>query len=177
MFLEIIAMSVLLIIALFDILKHRIPNLLLMILLIINLFSGEIILGQNKVASEGTLQRIGCLIVIFAILYPFFAIGALGAGDVKLILVTMPGMEKPFLFVLMVFAVATVESVLKILFVGNVKDRIIYLFDYFKTIVRYKTIIPYEDFSLSSDNKLEHSIHLSVPILLAAILFCIESHI
>ncbi len=170
-------MSILSIIAIFDILKHKIPNLLLMILLIINLLSGEIIFNLNKVTLEGTLQRVGCLAVIFAILYPFFAIGALGAGDVKLILVTVLGVEKPLLFVLMVFAIAAVESVIKILCVGNVRIRIVHLLEYFKTIVRTKAVIPYEDFSLSSDDKLDHSIHLSVPILLAALFFCIGSHI
>jgi prepilin peptidase CpaA len=169
-------MSILCITAVFDILKHKIPNLLLMILLIINLLSGEIIFNLNKVTFEGTLQRIGCLAVIFAILYPFFAIGALGAGDVKLILVTVVRMEKPLLFVLVVFAIATAESVIKILCIGNVKVRIAHLLDYFKTIVRSKTVIPYEDFSLSSDAKLDHSIHLSIPVLLAAICFCIGSH-
>ena len=151
-----------------DIYRHKIPNLLLVIILIVNLFSGEIKF-DNSITSEETLTKIVCLVIVFAVMFPFFSIGALGAGDVKLILVTAMIMRKPLIFMLAVFLWAALISLIKIVCVKNVRERIRYLSEYVRSIFRLKTIIPYQDPNLPCEGKISHSIHLSVPILLGTI--------
>ena len=61
------------------------------------------------------------MVLILGILFPFFSIGAIGAGDVKLILISALVMEKPILFFFTIFAIAAVISVIK-LFLINKKE-------------------------------------------------------
>ena len=151
-----------------DICKHKIPNLLLVIILIINLFSGEIKF-DNSITLEETLTKFACLAIIFAIMFPFFSIGALGAGDVKLILITAIVMKQPLFFLFAVFLWAALISLIKIMCVKNVRERIRYLSEYVRSTIRLKTILPYQDPSINSEDKKNYSIHLSVPIFLGAV--------
>ena len=141
-----------------------------MILLIVNLIFGEIKFSNSIITLEEVLTRLVCLVIVFVIMFPFFSIGALGAGDVKLILVTAMVMRKPLVFMLVVFLLAAAIAVFKILRAGSVKERVTYLFDYLKSLIRYQTVIPYVDPTLTGDGKISFSIHLSVPIFLGAII-------
>ena len=152
----------------FDILKHKIPNLLLVIILIVNLFSGEIKF-DNSITLEESLTKLACLTIIFAVMFPFFSIGSLGAGDVKLILVTAIIMKQPLYFLLAVFLWAALISLIKTVCVKNVRERIRYLSEYVRSTIRLKTILPYQDPNLTGDDKKKYSIHLSVPIFLGAV--------
>lgn len=116
----------------YDYRKRRIPNRLILIMLIVGwvyvLFSGgagEVILFPAKSTC------------VMLLLYPLFKIGALGAGDVKLYGVCAgylpPGKFLYFLFFSLLFA--AVFSLIKMLKERNAAERIAYLCEYMTEVV------------------------------------------
>ncbi len=154
-----------------DVWKHKIPNDLLMILLVINLISVHTLSVDLELTFEGMLWQICQMVLIFGILFPFFSIGAIGAGDVKLILISALVMEKPILFFFTIFAIAAVISVIKLFLINKKHRRFNYLTLYVKNLILTKAIGPYIDYGLKSEHKVEYSVHLSIPVFLAAV-FC-----
>lgn len=99
---------VLLAAAVTDVRKGKIPNILLIGLLV---FWALSILFSNLLFEEKFFDvssfpiRLGISIAIFAFLYPFYGIGKLGAGDVKLIALTALSVENQLIFLLSVFSI------------------------------------------------------------------------
>jgi prepilin peptidase CpaA len=62
-----------------DLANRRIPNALVAAMLVVGLYS------QTFVAPESLLWSAGGALVGFLILIPFYALGGMGAGDVKLL--------------------------------------------------------------------------------------------
>ena len=153
-----------------DFKNEKIPNSLLLILLIINtLFNlnSIIFMEPMNLALQSHLLKTGECILFFIILFPFFSIGALGAGDIKLIFVTSLGLSCPLKFFKLFLAYAFVQAVIKMISEGNL-GRVKNLFYYIKNCAMHKKLLPYENTTLTND-RMEHSIHLSLSIVLAAI--------
>lgn len=153
-----------------DIWKHIIPNCLLVILLIINLLSAATLIVDSRVTFEGMLLRTGCMVLIFVFLFPFFSIGAIGGGDVKLILVSAMVVEAPLVYFATVFVVAAILAIIKMIASGNGVARIKHLALYVKTTILTKSINPYLDEELKGNGKIKFSVHLSIPVLVASIM-------
>lgn len=99
---------VLLAAAVTDVRKGKIPNILLIGLLafwtLSILFS--ILFFEEPVFDLNVYPvRLVVSIAIFIFLYPFYAMGKLGAGDVKLIALTALSVENQLIFLLSVFAI------------------------------------------------------------------------
>lgn len=149
-----------------DFWKHKIPNYLVMIILVINLLSVNI---DSRITSEGMLLRIGKLMLILVFLFPFFSVGAIGAGDVKLITVAAIPISEPLIYFLTIWIVALLIGIAKLLLRKNVKNRIKHLFLYFRNLFLSGIITPYlEDPDLQNiEKRVKYSVHLSLPIIIS----------
>lgn len=111
----------------FDYRDRRIPNLLPILIGL----TGLIRAGGN----EGLTGLFACVIrmlILMALLYPFFKIATLGAGDVKLF-GTCAGFlpaEKILVFLLLSMLVAAIVSLIHFIRKKDVKERFEYLFSY-----------------------------------------------
>ncbi len=104
----------------FDSRKRRIPNLLVAV----TLLTGLIRAGSLQGATGPPAYLLRMILVILAF-YPFFLMGSLGAGDVKLFGVAAAFFESreviPFLFFTLL--IAALISILKLMLSGNARKR------------------------------------------------------
>lgn len=168
--LEITIILVALVVACGDLRVHKIKNLWVVVLLILNIFL-LIINHTNTSNLEIGIERILLIILktalLIFILYPFFSIGAIGAGDVKLIAAVSIGTEDPFHFSLIVFSIAATMSLARIALSANARERFLHLTDYVKYIFFYRVLPPQLYDAPMDTNRLKHVIHISVPVLAA----------
>ena len=112
--------------AITDVRRGRIPNILVIILILFQtvfLLISQAVLNKPLLSGSEILHRILAAAVVFMFLYPFFKIGGLGAGDVKLLTVTVLSVTSPIYFLMAVFAIGAFVSVIKIIFKKPVNDR------------------------------------------------------
>lgn len=113
------------------------------------------------------------MLLAFLLMYPLFKIGALGAGDVKLLMMTGSFMGTGELFTVLVsaFVIGAVFSLAKLLAEHNGRERIGYFLSYISEVARTGHWKLYgehmvQDYQLYRRNK----IHFTVPILFGAAL-------
>jgi hypothetical protein len=77
-------------------------------------------------------------VVVTALLYPVFRIGAVGAGDVKLIGICSGFISKDSILCFLFFSmlIAAVFSIIKICIKGNFRERFTYLGNYVSEIIK-----------------------------------------
>ncbi len=128
------ALCVLLTIACFcDYAEGRIPNLLLVGMLIVGMTQRTLTEGLS-----GTAGFLTAAAAIVAFLYPFFKIGAIGAGDVKLFGVCagyLPG-SRILLFLFFSTLIAAIFSMVKFWQKRNLRERLEYLTAYLWEVIR-----------------------------------------
>lgn len=99
--------------AAFDVRHEKIPNILLINLVVIQIVSELIsLLLFNEPIFTWTSVFYVLLIILF--LYPFFMINELGAGDIKLIAVASMTVKNILLYLVLVFALGAVIAVVRI---------------------------------------------------------------
>lgn len=108
-----------------------------------------------------------CLVIL--LLIPFFAVRAIGAGDVKLlgVLAFSIGFSQTFMCIIIAFIIGAVFSLLKMLFYQNLFNRYTYLYSYLKeNLIKDRWFYTYhgENFDKKS------IIHFTIPILLGFII-------
>lgn len=155
-------------VAFIDVRSHKIPNLMTVMIMLAAILSiaYDILLGHVTVRE--ILLRIVTAILIILFLFPFFSVGAIGAGDVKLILAASIAMESPWLFLLITFLTAALFSLGKLIWGNNLKERILKFRLFIKSVFLYQSVTLYEDSQTQIKEKLKYNIHLSVPILIAS---------
>ena len=152
--------------ALADLRTDRIPNGLIVLGIIIGL-------SNNLLYRLDLLQPAVSMLLAFAIMYPLFKIGALGAGDVKVFVMIGSFVDvKAFITILAAaFMIGAGFSFVKLLTEHNGRERIGYFLSYVSDVVRTREWKIYgeymlQDYQLYRSNK----IHFTVPILFGAIL-------
>ena len=118
--------AVLLSAAITDVRRGKIPNILILILILFqtSCFTiSQLVLNKPLYSGGAILYRICAAAVVFFFLYPFFVIGELGAGDVKLLTFTVLSVDNSLYFLLAVFVIGAVVSVIKIFFKRPVNGR------------------------------------------------------
>ncbi len=112
-----------------DIRTHRIPNKLLLFLLIINIISLFMVFETQNAceAIDIVISRLLHSCFVFLFLYPFFTIGAIGAGDVKLLFILFLGLDEISFFSLSFCLFATILSVLCFIKSKNLIKRLKHL--------------------------------------------------
>lgn len=108
-------------------------------------------------------------LIVFLCTYPFFKIGVLGAGDVKLFAVSAGylGIKSGMVFLGCTFLVAAVFAVFKMLYQRNFFQRFRYFFHYVKQICHTTQITLYEPDEVSRKKAI---LHLAGPAFLAGVL-------
>lgn len=116
----------------FDYWQRRIPNLLLVTMIVAGV--RQSISEQGTEGAAGFVLRILCVMMS---MYIFFKIGAMGAGDVKLFGVCagyLPG-DKVLFFLFFSLLIGAGISLLKMVMEQNAKERLQYLVAYIAEVV------------------------------------------
>lgn len=116
-----------------DHLTHKIPNLLTALMLVFSLVIKTS--GEGPAALPGVVLR---MILTAGIFFPFFAIGTLGAGDVKLMSVMAGffGKGRAAVFIFLALLIACAEGMILMLIRGQMKKRMLRLALYIKSFVK-----------------------------------------
>ncbi len=111
----------------YDYHDKRIPNWLIMLLLIV-VFA----------MTHNWLNTLIQMLSVVALLYILFKIGALGAGDVKLLGVCagiFPA-EKILIFLFISLFIAAIFSLFRLIREQNIIERLLYLYEYFVSVMQ-----------------------------------------
>lgn len=148
--------------------EHRIPNWLTLIIFVAGIFE-RILNAFPGAYLELFMKEFYLLIGLVLFFYPFFKIGTIGAGDVKLIFACSiyfsPTAFLYFLFLSML--ISAIISVIKMISMKNFKERINYFFQYLEEVVRNRA------FGLYICNEFKdkrNSVCLAGPICICAVL-------
>lgn len=158
-----------------DLALGRIPNYVTI---------GGLILSQIWIYRMSSLyDALGALlgaILIFLTLYPLFAIGCIGSGDIKLLMIFpgFIGISNAFVVIWISFLAGAVMGGLKLIVSGQMVSRIKYLIRYLIEIFRTGHIVRYASFDSCNGGKMNaNQIHFSISIMLAAIGYLIKNYI
>lgn len=148
-----------------DLRFYRIPNLCI--------FTGMVsglIMTYVSYSIEEMLGACVAMAAVFMVFYPFFLIGGLGAGDVKLLMMTGCFIRQKRLlqYLVVTFAVAAVISGVKILLFYESRQRLFYLGSYFRKLLLTGNV---ENYIADKSNK-RCVIRLSIPAFISLLMMC-----
>lgn len=169
-------LTLLFITVLVDVWKHKIPNINLILLAILQAIS-EIYSISTK-GSNFSIKYFGlhCLTIflIFIFLYIFFSIGGIGAGDVKLIVLTAFGNDRPVTYLGTVLMIALAMSLVRMIRHHNFCSRLNKLVIYLNQLFEAGQLIPYSEGNKPPSEKERYSVHLSIPVFLACCIVVVQ---
>ena len=149
--------------------KHdRIPNGIIMFGTAIGLLFH---FGEN--AWQGILSAGVVILISFCILYPLFRIGGIGAGDVKLLLMTGSYFSADVQLHIMMFSFifGAFLSIEKMISEDNFKERMQYLFSYMMDVLHTGQWKLYgENLNTDSHEYKSNKIHFALPVFLSVML-------
>jgi len=148
-----------------DLRFYKIPNLCILVGAVCGLVMTYVSYSAIKVFEACIAMG-----VIFMIFYPFYLLGGLGAGDIKLFMMTACFLQREHLvnYLFLTFALAAVGSVVKMLLFRESRERLFYLGWYFKKAVLTGSI---EHYVVDKSNR-NSVIRLSVPAFVSLIVLC-----
>ncbi len=152
------------VICLFDYTKGKIPNLLLAVVLMWGLIRSSYYRGPGGLVC--------CVITgacVLILLYPFFRIGGLGAGDVKLLGVCTGyfSVSQIFYFLFLSMLFSAVFSVIILIKERNARERVGYFCEYCMAVLqsgKWRLYLP------AKGGKAFKGVCMSGPILCSALL-------
>lgn len=149
----------------FDYCKRKIPNGLVAIVVLVGM-----VFRFRRDGTAGVLFYLGEAAAIAALLYSFYKIGALGAGDVKLLGAAAGYFPfgKIFLFSFVSLLIAAIISLVKLLVNKNFRERLSILFGYLEDIAKKGAL---QSYPAAGKNKKAASVCLSGPVLLSLLLY------
>ena len=149
-----------------DLRFYKIPNLCILV----GITSGLIMtcMSYSVIGMFGTCIA---MTTIFLAFYPFYLIGGLGAGDIKLLMMTACFIhnERFIKYLLVTFVLAAVISVTKMLFVRESRQRLFYLGQYLKKATITGSIDPY----IVDKKDKRCVIRLSIPAFMSLMIMCL----
>jgi prepilin peptidase CpaA len=149
---------------LWDVTLRKIPNPLLACL-----FGSGVLFSYAQNGWGGVGKYLGCAGIVIGMLYVFFCIGALGAGDVKLLAAVAGffGKESVVTFFMISFSIAALEAVALSLVQGRRPDRWRKIAVYVADCLKARELLPLpRELTIRG----ERTIALSGPVLLAAVM-------
>jgi prepilin peptidase CpaA len=167
---EVISMGILIgvfIVAIFTDMKfYKIPNLLILF----GIISG-MALTIYLFSYEVALESLICMAVVFVSFYPFYLLGGLGAGDIKLLMMTGCFIRNWSLlnFIFVTLMIAGVISIIKMIIFRESRERLFYLGRYVRKAVITRTVDEYE---IDKTNK-RTLIRIALPAFMSLMLMCI----
>ena len=150
-----------------DLRFYKIPNLCILV----GMISGLIMTCVSYSVIE-MLAACVAMVIVFAVFYPFYLMGGLGAGDVKLLMMTgcFIKSERLIQYLMVTFGVAAVISAIKMLLFRESRERILYFGGYLKKLVLTGCM---DSYRVDTTNK-RCVVRLSVPAFVSLILMCME---
>lgn len=149
----------------YDYRRKRIPNFLIAFMAVLGV-------GWRFWESGvcGALSYLGEAVLIMCLLYPFFKIGSIGAGDVKLLGVSAGYLpcSRILMFLFVSLLISAMISLLKMWKESSMRERMRYLFAYLADVARSG------NWRLYLENEREKQavgICLSGPVLLSILLY------
>lgn len=126
--------------------------------------------GVNPVLLAGLLGMCMQMLGVLALFYGFFKIGALGAGDVKLLSVCAGFLPAPkiLVFLFLSLFIAALFSLYRFLREQNIRERMQYLWEYLRDVMRSGAWQLYME---NEDERRKNGICLSGPILCSVLLY------
>lgn len=129
-----------------------------------------LVLKCGSCPVEGILTAVCQGAVIFAVLYPFYLMKGLGAGDIKLLMMTAFYLQgsRLFSYIFVTMLLAGAASVVKIVCVRESRGRFIYLMQYIKKAAVTGVLDSYE----TDNTRAANVIRVSVPAFVSLLLLC-----
>ena len=148
-----------------DLRFYKIPNLCILI----GAVSGLIMTYMSYSVVE-VFKTCITMSVLFTVFYPFYLLGGLGAGDIKLLMMTACFIQKERLirYLLVTFALAAVISAAKMVLFRESRERLFYLGRYLKKAAIMGSV---EEYVVDKKNK-KCVIRLSIPAFLSLMIMC-----
>lgn len=117
----------------FDYRYKKIPNFLIVVMAVLGVCRRFLQGGVWEAASCA-----GAAVLVMCLLYPLFKVGAVGAGDVKLLGMTAGyfPFKKILVFLFLSLVIAAVISLVKMVRKGYFLERMGYLLDYLTDVIK-----------------------------------------
>jgi prepilin peptidase CpaA len=146
-----------------DMKYYRISNLLILSGIVLG-----IAYSIYNYSYKAALESLLCMAIVFIVFYPFYKLGGLGAGDVKLFMMTGCFIRNEsllnFIFVTMIIAAAI--SIVKLIVFREARERFIYLGQYIRKIILTRAV---GDYKVDKGNK-RALIRIAVPAFISLLL-------
>ena len=147
---------------------YRIPNACIMVGM-----TAGLIMTYVSYSVSGLLKAVGAAAVIFLAFYPFYLLGALGAGDVKLFMMvgcyhSQMGTDGLIHYLFAAMAIAAVISVGKMAVYAQSRERLFYLMRYLRKVAVTGTVDTYQ---IDRTQK-QCVVRLSIPAFMSLLLMC-----
>lgn len=151
-----------------DLRRYKIPNACVSV----GIIAGLIVTGISYSVIE-VMESLVNMIWIFMAFYPFYLLGGIGAGDIKLFMMTACYLRGNVLFRYMTITIITaaVWSVVKMLLFTECRERLFYLGRYLKKVVLTGTIDTY----MVDKSQKRALIRMSVPAFLGLLILGAQS--
>ena len=149
----------------YDYRRKKIPNYLMALVAVFGVWYR---LGESGI--DGALSYLGEAVLIICLLYPFFKIGSIGAGDVKLFGVTAGYLpfSRILVFLFVSLLISAMVSLFKMWKESNIRERIGYLAAYLADVAESGCWKLYLE---SRQEKQAAGICLSGPVLISILLY------
>ena len=151
-----------------DLRHYRIPNACI----IVGIAAG-LILACMSYSMSGLLRATGTAAVIFLAFYPFYLLGALGAGDVKLFMMVgcyscHMGTDGIIHYMLVTMMAAAVISIIKMIAYAESRERLTYLLQYLRKAAMTGSVDTYQ----VDITQKRCVVRLSIPAFFSLVLMC-----
>lgn len=147
--------------AIWDMVQFRVPNYFI----VPGLVMGILLLPYHGLSIPDVLLGIVCPLLF---LYPLFAVGAFGAGDIKLFIVTGLFLGRLNLYLVAAsFFTGGILALFKMLFDRSLVPRLFCFYSYILQCIRQKKINTYLSYSSEKEN---NRIHFTAAVMLGYLL-------
>lgn len=144
---------------------YRIPNTCICIGAVAGL-----IMTYVSYSFAGLLSSLAGMMIIFMAFYPFYLLGGIGAGDVKLFMMLGCFIQGDMLlrYMLVTMAIAAAWSVIKMLVFAESRERLFYLGRYIRKAALTGAM---DEYQIDKTQK-RCVIRLSIPAFISLLLMC-----
>ncbi|MCM1386864.1 MAG: A24 family peptidase [Bacillus sp. (in: Bacteria)] len=121
----------------------------------------------------GVYGAVISMVIPFALLYPIFKIGALGAGDIKLFMAVGSFLQTESLLYVLIcsFIIAALFSLMKMISESNFTKRMHYLFSYLSELFTTREWKLYEEIEAQDAHTYKsNKIHFTLPACISVML-------
>ena len=124
-------------------------------------------------SADGLVRTCVAAAAIFLVLYPIYLLGALGAGDVKLLMMVgcyrcRMGTFGLLHYLLVAMTIAAVIAILKMVLYAQSRERLFYLVRYLRKVVLTGAVDTYQ----TDSTQKRCVVRLSIPAFISLLLMC-----